>query len=61
MCDLEWGDQEEAVDVCDENEEGSESNIEAVEENTSFGSLAEASSPSSNKGRNRRPLVSMRD
>ena len=58
----------------DENEEGSESDIEAVEENTteeniSSGSSAEASSPSpveanapsSNKGRNRRPPVWMRD
>ena len=61
MCDLEWGDQEEAADVCDENEEGSESDIEVAEENISSGSLAEASSPSSNKGKNRRPPVWMRD
>ena len=51
MCDLEWGEQEEAADVFDENEEGSEFDIEAAEENTaeeniSSGSLAEASSPS---------------
>ena len=62
MCDLEWGDQEEAADVCDENKEGSESDIKAVEKNNakekiSSNSLAEASSPSSNKGRNRRPSV----
>ena len=54
MCDLEWGDQEETVDVFDENEE--RSNITA-EENISSGSLTEASSPSSNEGRNRRPPV----
>ena len=74
MCDQEWGDQEEVADVFDENEEGSESDIEVAEKNTideniSSGSLAkaispslaEASSPSSNKGRNRRPPVWMRD
>ena len=61
MCDLEWGDQEEVVDVCDENEEGSESNIEVAEENIFSNSLAEASSPSSNMGRNRRPPVWMRN
>ena len=32
MCDLEWGDQDEAADVCDENEEGSESDIKAAKE-----------------------------
>ena len=61
MCDLEWGDQEKAADVFDENEEGSKSDIEVAEENISSGSLAEASSPSSNKGKNRRPPVWMRD
>ena len=37
MCDLEWGDQEEATNVFDENEEGSESDIEAAEEIWLFG------------------------
>ena len=46
MCDLERGVQEEAASVFDENEKGSESNIEAAEENISSGSLNEASSPS---------------
>ena len=35
--------------------------IEAADENISSGSLAEASSPSSNKARNKRPPVRMRD
>ena len=69
MCDLKWGDQEEAADVFDENEEGSESDIEAAKENISSSSLAgasspslaEANSPSSNKGWNRRPPIWMRD
>ena len=66
MCDLEWGDQEEAADVFDENEEGSEYGIEAAEENTaqeniSSSSLAEASFPSSTKERNRKLPVWMRD
>ena len=47
-------DQEEAADVLDENEEGSEYDIEVEKENISSDSLAEASSPSSNKGRNKR-------
>ena len=34
MCDLEWGDQEETANVFDENEEGSESDIEDAKENT---------------------------
>ena len=45
----------------DENEEGSKSDIDAGEENISSGSLAEASSSSSNNARNKRPPVLMRD
>ena len=45
----------------DENEEGSEYDIEAEEENFSSYSLTKESSPSSNEGRNRRPPVWMRD
>ena len=61
MCDLEWGDREEAVDVFDENEKMSESDIEAAEENILSSSFVEASSLSSNKERNRRPPIWMRD
>ena len=45
------------------NEESKAYDIEAAdeEENISFGSLTGASSPSSNKARNKRPLVWMRD
>ena len=61
VCDLEWGDREEEAAVFDENEEGSEYDIEAEEENFSSYSLTKESSPSSNEGRNRRPPVLMRD
>ena len=61
MCDLEWGDCDEQACVFDDNEEGSkfdlETNIEAIGENFSSNSLIEESSPSSNKGRNKRPPV----
>ncbi|KAA8517280.1 hypothetical protein F0562_017573 [Nyssa sinensis] len=55
MCDLELGDREEEIVVVDDNEEGSESDLEAdievEEENFSSDSLTEENSPSSNEGR----------
>ena len=59
VCDLEWGDLEEEATMFDENEEGTESDleadIEAEEDNFSSGSLTEDSSPSLTAERIRRP------
>ncbi|RVW80052.1 Retrovirus-related Pol polyprotein from transposon TNT 1-94 [Vitis vinifera] len=65
VCDLEWGDLEEEATMFDENEEGTESDleadIEAEEDNFSSDSLTEDSSPSSTAERIRRPPAWMRD
>ena len=52
LYDIETADENKDIEAADEN---------TAEENISSGSLAEASSPSSNKARNKRPLVLMRD
>ena len=52
LYDIETADENKDIEAADEN---------TAEENISSGSLAEASSPSSNKARNKRPPVWMRD
>jgi len=52
LYDIEAPDENNDIEAVDEN---------TAEENISSGSLAEASSPSSNKARNKRPPVWMRD
>ena len=65
VCDLEWGDLEEEATMFDENEEGTESDLEAdmeaEEDNFSSDSLTEDSSPSLIAERIRRPPAWMRD
>ena len=52
LYDIETADENKDIEAADEN---------TAEENISSGSLAEASSPSLNKARNKRPPVWMRD
>ena len=65
VCNLEWGDCEEKVYVFEENEEGSESeleaNVEVENENFSSNSFNEESSPCTNEGRDIKPPAWIRD
>ena len=59
--DIEAADENKDIEAADENKDIDAADENTAEENISSGSLAEATSPSSNKARNKRPPVWMRD
>ena len=61
LYDIEAADENNDIEVADENNDIEAADENTAEENISSSSLAETSSPSSNKARNKRPPVWMRD
>ena len=57
LYDIETADENKDIEAADENNDIEAADENTAEENISSGSLAEASSPSSNKARNKRPPV----